>query len=383
MGRPTQRTLDRVADAVRALARISSNGTDETLRQFDAVERARRRVAEYVRADPTTVLLVGNTTQALGAIATALPLSRGDNVLVADIEFMGATVVWRGVCRRAGVELLSVKTREGRIVPDEFAAAANARTRAIVISSVQEVSGWRADLETIRDIARKSGAFLIVDCIQEAGARPIDFGKLGVDALCAGGHKWLRSPFGLGFACLGPKLLEVLDPSYQGYLALAEPEMGWDRYMEYADRTPFDPLPARTDAERMQTGGYPNWLGAVALDAAIGDFQRAGPARVWARIRKLRAQLVAGIRELGLSFLGGPDPPENAHAGIVALQLPGGPTEEKRLLEQLERAKIYATLRYVTGIGGIRIAVHESNTADDIDALLEVTRRFIRKPSKR
>ncbi len=379
MGRPTRRTLERLHTALSNLATFASTGTLETLKQFDAVERARARVAQFVHADPANIVLIGNTSQALGMIATALPMSRGDNILMGDIEFMGATVAWRGACRRAGVEILPVKTAGGKVFAEQFAARANSRTRAILISSVQEVSGWRADLRAISDVAAKSGAFVIADGIQEAGARPANFRELGVDAFCAGGHKWLRSPFGLGFACLGPRLLEVLEPTYQGYLALAEPEVGWDRYMELAERTPFD-LPAdRADAGRMETGGYPNWLGAMGLDAAIEDFQKLGPERSWKRINKLRARLVNGLRELGIGFLGGPEPPEHAFAGIVTFCLPGGAVEEKKLLEEMKKARVFASLRYVTGIGGIRTAIHESNRDEDVDALLEVARKFLKK----
>ena len=379
MGRPTLRTLNRLRTALSRLGTFASTGTIETLKQFDAVERARKRVAQFIHADPSSILLVGNTSQALGLIATALPMSRGDNILMADIEFMGATVAWRGACRRAGVEIVPVKTTAGKVLAEKFAERANSRTRAILIASVQEITGWRADLRAISEVAAKSGAFVIADGIQEAGARPVNFRELGVDAYCAGGHKWLRSPFGAGFACLGPRLLEVLEPASQGYLALGEPEVGWDRYMELADRTPFD-LPAdRSDAGRMDTGGYPNWLGAMGLDAAIEDFQRLGPQRTWKKIKKLRARLVEGLKELGLEFLGGPDPSEDSFAGMLTFCLPGGATEEKKLLEEMKKARVFASLRYVTGIGGIRTGIHESNNEADVDALLDVTRRFLKQ----
>src|SRR5580704_2515821 len=379
MGRPTRRTLARLHTALSELDSFASTGTLETIRQFEAVDRARTRVAKFIHADPSNILLVGNTTEALGTIATALPMSRGDNILMADIEFMGATIAWRGACQRAGVEILPVKTEAGKVFAEDFAARASSRTRAILISSVQEISAWRSDLRAISDVAAKFGAFVIADGIQETGARPVDFQGLGVDAFCAGGHKWLRSPFGLGFACIGRRLLDVLQPAYQGYLALGEPAVGWDRYMELAGRTPFD-LPAdRTDAGRLDTGGYPNWLGAMGLDAAIEDFQKLGPQRSWKRIKKLRARLVNGSRESGIDFLGGPEPPENAFAGMLTFCLPGGATHEKKLLEAMKKARVFASLRYVSGIGGIRIAVHESNTDADVDALLDVVRRFLKK----
>ena len=129
----------------------------------------------------------------------------------------------------------------------------------------------------------------------------------------------------------------------------------------------------------MQTGGYPNWLGAVALDAAIEDFERLDAAHVWTRIRKLRMRLVNGLSGAGVKFLGGPDPKEQAISGIVTFCLPGGMRDEKALLERLGKSKVLVALRYVSGVGGIRTAVHESNTEADVDALLEVVKRFVRR----
>ncbi len=377
LGRPGPKTIDRIRKEAARAGQFATSGTLETLRQLNAFENARRRIARFVHSDLGGVVLVGNTTQALGMIATALPLQRGDNVLVADIEFMGATVVWRGVCRRLGVELVPVPSTGGQLAAQDFARLANSRTKAMIISTVQEVSGCRADLPAIREVASRSGAYLIVDGIQEVGAIPISFKELGVDAYCAGGHKWMRSPFGLGFACLSQRLLEVLDPSFQGYLALAEPEVGWDRYMGLTSRSPFDCLPERQDAVRLETGGFPNWLGAVALDAAVSELESKDPAKVWARIRRLRRRLVAGLSGMDIEILGGADAPEGAHSGIVTIHLAGGADQEKHLVRRLAREHIQVSLRYVSGIGGIRVAVHESNNAGDVDAFLEVTRAFV------
>jgi selenocysteine lyase/cysteine desulfurase len=53
--------------------------------------------------------------------------------------------------------------------------------------------------------------------------------------------------------------------------------------------------------------------------------------------------------------------------------------DEKALLERLGKSKVLVALRYVSGVGGIRTAVHESNTEADVDALLEVVKRFVRR----
>jgi hypothetical protein len=56
---------------------------------------------------------------------------------------------------------------------------------------------------------------------------------------------------------------------------------------------------------------------------------------------------------------------------------------EASILEELKKARIYVSLRYVSGVGRIRTAVHESNSSADVDALLDVTRRFLAKSAKR
>jgi selenocysteine lyase/cysteine desulfurase len=382
MGRSAPRTIKRVRDAVAALGNFQSGGTPETLLQFEAVEKARKRVARAINAKPGQILFVGNTSQALGTIATALPLQRGDQILLADVEFMGAPLVWRGVCERVGVELVPVRTRGGRVLPDDFRAAIGPRARVISISTVQEVSGFRADIPAIREIADTYGTFVIADGIQEAGARPVDFAAMGADAYCAGGHKWLRSPFGLGFACLGERLLNVLRPTFQGYFAMGDPEIGWAAYMALPNRTPFDTVDERRDAGRLEMGGYPNWLGAVALDAAVEEWLHAGPAKVWASILKLRKRLTDGLKELDLRVLSTENAPEKEFAGIVTFCLPGGIEDEKKLVAELERNRIYVSVRYISGVGGIRTGVHVTNTSSDIDAFLNVTERFVSKTKK-
>lgn len=373
LGRPTQRTLDAVSQAVASIAEPGSAGTARTMTLLAAVERARQSVGRLIHSAPENVLLIENTTHGLGWIASSLPMQAGDNVLVADIEFMGAAIVWRHIARRLGVEVISVPTNEGRVLPEHFAVKANARTRGIMVGTVQEVSGYRVDVTALQEIASLSGAALLVDGIQEVGAIPVDLEKHPVDAYCAGGHKWLRSPFGMGFAYIHPRLLARLDPPFSGYLALQEPEVGWGRYMEMADRSAYDPLAEFNDARRLSTGGIPNWLGAVALDQAATQFSELGVDSVWERILCLRSRLVEGLVNLGFALLG--NGPEGI-SGIVCFRTSGGIDQDRALLAALTAACVLVSLRYVAGIGGLRVAVHEDNTQGDVDALLEVAAHF-------
>lgn len=208
LGCPTEPTLRAVSQAVDGLADRGAPGTDRTLSLLRAVPRARERAARLVSARVEDVALVENTTQGLGLLASGIRLRAGDNVVVADLEFLSATLVWRRICEREGVELRRVPSRRGAVPVDAYAAAVDHRTRVVVVSAVQELSGYRVDLDALGTLAREHDAYVVVDGIQEAGALHRDLSRTPVHAYIAGGHKWLGSPFGLGFAWVHPELRE-------------------------------------------------------------------------------------------------------------------------------------------------------------------------------
>src|SRR5262249_22527350 len=149
------------------------------------------------------------------------------------------------------------------------------------------------------NLAEDLNAVLVVDGIQEAGAMHVDLRQTPVDAYCAGGSKWLRSPFGLGFLYLSEELLSLLSPPTFGYLAIKEPEPNWQAYLQSPDRTPFDPLPELQDARKLSSGGMPNGIGAVALEQAVRETYEFGTQNTSKRISRLRSLLIRELIEAG------------------------------------------------------------------------------------
>jgi len=374
MGLPSTGTQAAVARFVESVSRPDGSGTQRSLELFDAVDRARRAAAALVNVDPSCVMLVENTSRGLGLVASSLPLRAADNVLICDLEFLTATIAWRAVSQKLGVEVRPVKTQHGRVTVDDFARVADQRTRVIVLSSVQEVTGFRADLHAFRRLADDLGALLIVDGIQEAGVLPVDLLATPVHAYCAGGSKWLRSPFGAGFLYLDPHLLDQLTPPDWGYLALAEPDRGWETYLQTPSRTPFDPLPEASDIRKLVSGGMPNAVGAVALENSILELQQCDQVASMKRVSGLSERLAESLLSLG-ARVSTSDECEAETSAILSFGLPQGLQAERFLLQKLLDSGIYVSLRYVSGVGGIRVAIHYHNTVADIDALLEVVRK--------
>src|ERR1700730_6045020 len=376
MGIPSTATIAAVSRLMESLASPDLTGTQRSLDFLEAVERARRQAAALVNVDPSCLRLFENASRGLGLVASSVPLAEGDNVLVDDLEFLSATVSWRSVSRRLRVEIRPVKTEGGRVLPQDFARVADNRTRVLILSSVQEVTGFRCDLRAFGHLAEDLDAVLVVDGIQEAGAMHVDLKETPVDAYCAGGSKWLRSPFGLGFLYVSPNLLSRLSPPTFGYLAITEPELGWQAYLQSPERTPFDPLPELQDARRLSSGGMPNGLGAVALEQAIRETCEFGILDTSRRISRMRSLLIRELIESGADVraLDDVSVQEGCGSGIVCFGLMEGTDAEGKLWTELLKGRVQVSLRYTSGIGGINVYSHYDNTTEDVQTLLEVVR---------
>lgn len=81
---------------------------------------------------------------------------------------------------------------------DEIEEAINENTKAIVCCHGSNVTGNVLDLERICTIARRHKILVLVDGAQTAGAIPVDFSQLGIDAYAFTGQKKLMGPVGTG-----------------------------------------------------------------------------------------------------------------------------------------------------------------------------------------
>jgi selenocysteine lyase/cysteine desulfurase len=160
--------------------------------------RARTEAARLIHADEAEIALVVSTSHALNIIAEALPLERGDRVILGDLEFLEVGIPWCQKRELVGLELDVVPNRKGKFLVEDIAARITHRTKAVMTSSVQWSNGFRIDLDALSGLCRQRGIWLVVDAIQQLGAFPIDVEKTPIDFLACGGHKWLNAPFGAG-----------------------------------------------------------------------------------------------------------------------------------------------------------------------------------------
>jgi cysteine desulfurase/selenocysteine lyase len=345
------------------------SSTDFHIALDAARDTARPEAARLIGAAAEDIALVENTTHALTIVARALPIAPGDNIVVPDLEYLQVPLAWRQPPSGPSPEIRLVHHEGGTLPVARFAEQIDGRTRAVVMSSVQWSNGYRADIDAIGDLCRERGIWFVVDAIQQLGAFPIDVGATPVDLLVCGGHKWLNAPFGAGFLYVSPEVTERLQPPVAGYLSVLPPDGGWGEYFATPDISPLQPVSFTRDARRYETGGTGNYPGAVGLAASLRLINDLGPAAIAAHIGRLTDRLIGGLDGIGVEVVTPRDPARRA--GIVTFTL-GSVEREKAALEHLLDRRVMVSIRYTSGVGGIRVSCHFFNNADDIDRLLDV-----------
>ena len=362
-----------VLDMVEAMDIPSTDLVVELQGRYD---KARGAAARLVNAEEHEIALVESTSHGLGLVAAALPLGPGDNVLVCDLEFFPTVLCWKARQEEMDLEVRAVRTQGGRVTPADFEARMDAHTRALVISSVQEINGFRADVAALAELAHTQGALLLVDGVQEVGALAVDVRALGADVYCCGGHKWLRNPFGMGFMYVSAALQESLSPGFYGYFNAADPSGGWGTYLASLQRSPFDHLDIKPGARRFETGGYGNYVGAAALHVLLEGILAEGIESIERHVLALGAHLVRSAEELGVEVRSSQEP--GRRSGITTLGLPGGLEQELALNDHLLRNDVFVSVRYTSGVGGVRVSPHQHNSTADVDRLLHETKNYLR-----
>ena len=319
------------------------------------VETARQLAARLIGAEPGEIAFVRNTVEGLNTIAHGIDWRPGDNIVGNALEFPANVYAWMNLAAR-GVDLRLARPSDGRVTAEVLAPLIDSRTRAVTISFVQYLNGFRADLRTIGELCRSRGCLFIVDAIQGLGALALDVRDVGIDFLAAGGHKWLLSPVGSGILFCNRRHVGAMHVMNAGHLSV-------ERASEFSN---FN-LTWRADARRFEGGVVSHPL-ICGLRRSLELFLELGIARIEVAILSLTDELVAGLERLGYGVASPRGPREKS--GIVSISL--GSEESARAL----RTRL-AELDIVVSHHGpiLRFAVGFYNTRAEIAGVLSALKR--------
>jgi cysteine desulfurase len=322
----------------------------------EAVEMARRNVADLVRCDPREIVWTSGATESNNlAIKGAAHASRerGRHIITSCIEHKAVLDSVQQL-EREGFEITRLRPdRTGVVSAAQVRDALRDDTVLVSLMQVNNELGVVNDIAAIGSVTRERGVLLHVDAAQSAGKLPIDLGAMAVDLMSFSAHK-----------VYGPKGIGAL----------------------FVRRSPQ----VRIEAQ-MHGGGHERGMrsGTLATHQAVGmgeAFRLAAQTLdvESARLRELRARLLQGLANLPGVHLNGH--PEQHVPGIVNLAFEGVDGESlllslRDLAVSSGSACTSATMEpsYVLrGIGlsdalaqsALRISFGRFSTAADIDTAI-------------
>lgn len=347
------------AEALSAYAAgVRDEGALAVERDEERMEAVRASGARLMGVPVDDVAFVKNTTEGLGFVASGLAWRPGDRVVVPMCEFPSNLYPWIAL-RELGVEVETIDpVGPGQALPLERfeAALRRGRVRVVAASWVQFGRGHRIDVPALAALAHAHGAHFCLDVIQGLGVLPAELEAWGVDFAAADGHKWLLGPEGIGFLYVRSECrneLRVLEP-------------GWNTVVhrtEWENRA-FVPDPS---ARRFE-GGTANVGGIAALGASTELLLEAGVDRIWGHVEALTDAAARGLEEVGADVLS--DRSSEGRSAIVTFTVPGHEAED--VCARLEAEGIVCSPRG----GGVRVAPHGYNMAEEIDRLVEAVGRI-------
>ena len=310
----------------------------------------RRRIGAFVGGTGEEIALLRNTGDGATILAQGLDLGDGDEVVTGANEFGSNAYPWLAL-RERGVRVTLIDAPRERMTPDVLRRTMSARTRIVAVSWVTFDDGYRHDLAALAEVAHERGALFVADVMQALGAFPLDVRAAGVDAVFAGGAKWLMALQGVSFLWLRASLLDRVAVRLPGWRSVSDI---WN-FLDYAQ-------PYAADAARYE-GGTPNVIGALSLATSMDVLAEAGVARIAAHVVALTDRLDEGLRVRGYTVLGDRTR-DDVKSAILTFARDG--VDPVALGRSLQRDGFVTTYRP----NGVRVAPHGYNTAAEIDALL-------------
>jgi len=322
---------------------------------FDRLDRIRTYLAKMIKAKPSEIGLVPNTSYGLNVATNGLKWKKGDKVLLSDVEFPADVYPWLNLSRK-GVKIKFIKSRNGFFDIDNLFKTIDSRCRVLSLGYVQFFNGFKNDLETIGKICQEKDIFLVVDGIQGVGCVDLDVKKAKIDFLACGGQKWLLSSLGTGFFYLSEQAKRKIEPSFFGW-------MGVDWNLNFSDLLKYDLKPFAS-SRKFEIGTYPfstlwTMCSSLELLSEIGT--------------KAIEKQVIGLQDILLDYMN--DSPYQVKSSLDPLHRSGilsfSGKDTARLFQILSKEKILVSFRE----NSIRVSPHFYNSPEDIQRLIQVLKK--------
>jgi cysteine desulfurase/selenocysteine lyase len=336
----------------------------------DLYNQARSLVARFLNAGSADeVIFTYGTTSAINLLASACgeQLSRGDEILVSELEHHSNLVPWQQLAQRRGVVLRFLPvTREGRLDLSHLHRDLTSRCRLVALTHCSNVTGAATDVAQIVEAARIVGARVMLDGAQRAPHGPLDVQELGIDFYAFSGHKTF-GPTGIGVLWGRREWLDAMPPFMTGGQMID--------HVTLTDAT-FRMPPRRFEA------GTPPIAAAIGLGAAVEWMKQLDWGAIRQHEMRLTARLLDGLKSVPKVRVLGPLDLADRR-GVVSFVVEG--TSAEQVCRYLDTRGLalrgghhcaQPAMRAFGVDGAARASLAPYSIDEDIEALLDGVKMF-------
>ncbi|MFC1930274.1 cysteine desulfurase family protein [Chloroflexota bacterium] len=185
----------------------------------DAMEEARGKVADLIKASPEEIVLTSTGTEsnnlAVKGIARAYK-DKGKHIVISAVEHFSVMHSARTLSKEGFAVTTVPVDKYGLVDPDAVAGAIQKDT---VLVSIMHANGEIGTIQPLKEIAavtKKAGVLLHTDAVASAGNIPTEVKDLGVDALSLASNQFY-GPKGVAALWVrkGVRFLPLLDGGIQ------------------------------------------------------------------------------------------------------------------------------------------------------------------------
>ncbi len=271
----------------------------------EAHEAVRRRLADFVGADPAGLVFVGNATSGVNAVLRSIEpeLGAGDELVVIDQAYNACRNALESIAKRSGATVIVAPIPFPLADPDEVVAAVVAvvspRTRLVLVDHVTSTTALVLPIAEIV-AALEPDVPVLVDGAHAPGMLPLALDALGASFYAGNCHKWLCAPKGSGFLHVRGDRRHRIEPAVISHGWSGDFPPAASRYHRMFDWTGTDDPSARL--------AIPD-----ALDT-VGDLHPDG----WAGVMDANRRLALAARDLLCEILDLDPPAPDSMIGSMA-----------------------------------------------------------------
>ena len=347
-----------------------SRGVDKLVYETtELYENVRTKVQAFMNADKNSeIIFTRGATTALNMVAFGFAqqiLKKDDEIILNISEHHANIIPWQEVAKKTGAKLVYVDLLEnGAIDSEHLATLLTEKTKIVSFAHVTNVLGSFNNPAVLIPIIRKySSAYVVIDGAQGIVQYEVDVQAMDCDFYAFSGHK-LFGPTGVGVLYAKAELLAQMEPF----------EFGGDMNHSVAKyNSEYKEAPHKFEAGTMMISEV------LGLGAAIDFMIEIGYEAKSEYIKELRSYAIQELRKQENIILYNE---KNEDSTTISFNLMDVHAHDAATVFSNESVVIRAghhcaqlLLEKLQATSSLRASISIYNTKDDIDRLIEVSKK--------